>query len=108
MNVGHATEIFCSPPSTGHESNNLSPYLREGVVKRMMVPVADTVEKGVKSVMFPTRDTAVRSLLILTAVVTLDVRKLLESYGTRKILTAHLFVKALGLPAFVPCRGVTQ
>ena len=39
-------------------ANKLSPYLREKVVKRMMVHVADTVEKGVKSVMFPTRDTA--------------------------------------------------
>ena len=40
-------------------ANNLSPYLREKVVKRMMVHVADAEEKGVKLVMFPTRDTAV-------------------------------------------------
>ena len=40
-------------------ANKLSPYLREKVVIRMMVRVADAVEKEVKSVMFPTRDTAV-------------------------------------------------
>ena len=40
-------------------ANKLSPYLREKVVKRMMVHVADAVEKRFKSVMFPTRDTAV-------------------------------------------------
>ena len=50
----HNTEIFCSPPATVHGSNKLSPYLREEVVKRMMVHVGDTVEKSFKSVMFPT------------------------------------------------------
>ena len=40
-------------------ANKLSPHLREKVFKKMMVHVADAVEKGVKSVMFPTRDTAV-------------------------------------------------
>ena len=40
-------------------ANKLSPYLREKVVKRMMVHVANAVEKEVKSGMFPTRDTAV-------------------------------------------------
>ena len=48
------------------------------------------------------------SLLVLTAVVTLNVRELLVSYGTGKILTARLFVKSLGPSAFVPCRGATQ
>ena len=57
MNV-HNTEIFCSPPATGHGSKKLSPYLGEEVVKRMMVHVAGAVEKSLKSVMFPTRDTA--------------------------------------------------
>ena len=40
-------------------ANKLLPYLREKVVKRMMVHVTDAVEKGIKSVMFSTRDTAV-------------------------------------------------
>ena len=40
-------------------ANKRSPYLGEKVVIRMMVHVADAVEKEVKSVMFPTRDTAV-------------------------------------------------
>ena len=50
----HITEIFCSPPATGHGRNKPSPYLRQEGVKRMMVYVADAVEKGIKSVMFPT------------------------------------------------------
>ena len=33
--------------------------MREKVAKRIMVHVADAVEKGVKSVMFPTRNTSV-------------------------------------------------
>ena len=48
------TETFCSPPASGHGSNKLSPYLREEVVKRIMVHVADAVEKGLTSVMFTT------------------------------------------------------
>ena len=52
----HDTKMFCSPSAI---ANKLSPYLREKVVKRMMVHVADAAKKGVKSVMFPTRDMAV-------------------------------------------------
>ena len=49
------SEIFCFSPSTGHGSNKLSPpHLGEEVVKRMLVHVADAVEKGLKSVTFPT------------------------------------------------------
>ena len=54
----HNTKIFFSSPATGHGSNKLSPYLREEVVKRMKVHVADALEKGLKPIMFPTRDTA--------------------------------------------------
>ena len=62
----HDTEIFCSPPATSHGSNKLSPYLREEVVKRMMIHVTDAAEKDIKSVMVPTRYTAV-VVLALTA-----------------------------------------
>ena len=60
----------------------------------MMVHVADTVEKGHKSVMFPIRDAAV-VVLGLTAVISRDG----ILYGTGKILIAHFYV---------PHQGVTQ
>ena len=41
----HDTEIFCSPPATAYGSNKLSPQLGEEVVKRIMVHMADAVEK---------------------------------------------------------------
>ena len=62
----------------------------------MMFRVADAGEKGHKSVMFLTRNTAVVVLALLLWSPTLDVQEHLVSYGTGKILTAHLFVKALG------------
>ena len=89
-------------------ANKLSPYLREKVVKRMMVHVSDAVGKGVKSVMFPTRDTAVVTVSSIT-VVTLDASGTFGVLiGTGKILTVHLFVKSLSLSAVVPGRGATQ
>ena len=50
----HNTEIFCSPSATDHGSKKLSPHLHKEIVKRMVVRVADTVEKALKSVMFLT------------------------------------------------------
>ena len=84
----------------------MSPYLRE-VCTGIMIHVANAVEKGHKSVMSPTTDTGM-VVLALTAVVTLDMKERLMSDGRGKFLTAHLFVKALGPPAFVPRRGATH
>ena len=61
---------------------------------RMMVHVADAVEKGHMSVMIRTTDTDVIALAV-AAVVSLDLNELWESYETgknHKILPAHLLV----------------
>ena len=75
----HNTEIFCSLTAT------LLPHLHEEVVKRMMVHVADAVEKTLKWVMFPTVSSNCCSHSTCEG-----------TFG--KILTARLFFKALGLP----------
>ena len=88
-------------------ANKLSPHLREKVVKRMMVHVADTVEKGFKSVMFPTRDTAV-------VTVSSNCCGHFRCEGTfgvlwdRKDPNCTSVVKSFGLSAVVPCRGAIQ
>ena len=49
--------VLYSPPAT--ESSRLSPYSHEEADTRMMVHVADEVEKGHKSVIIRTTDTDV-------------------------------------------------
>ena len=69
-------------------SMELLPYLREKIVMRMMVYLADAVEKGAKSVTFLTRYTVSSTCCVhFRCEGTFRV-----SYETGKILTAHLFV----------------
>ena len=92
----NGTGILCSSPVT--EVKKLSSCSHEEADTRMIVHVADAVEKGHKSVMIRTADTDV-VVLTVTAVVTLDLNEHWDSYGTgknHKILPAHLFAKALG------------
>ena len=107
----NGTGILCSPPVT--EVRKLSSCWHEEEDTRMIVHVADAVEKGHKSVVIRTADTDV-VVLAVTAVVALDLNELWVSYGTgknHKILPAHLFAKALGpskskcLPVFHALTG---
>ena len=87
--------------------NKLSPDLREKVVKRMTVHVTDAVEKGVKSVMFLTRDRAV----VTVSSNCWGHSRCEGTFGVlwdRKDPNCTSVVKSFGLSAVVPCRGATE
>ena len=81
-----------------HTSEKLSPCSHEEADTRMMVHVADAVDKGHNSIMIRTVDTDV-VVLAVAGVHTLGIKELWVSFGTgknHKILPTHRYASALG------------
>ena len=93
--VTNGKDVLCYPST--YTSEKLSPCSHEEADTRMMVHVADAVEKGQTSIMIRTVDTDV-VVLTVAAVHTLGIKELWVSFGTgknHKILPTHRYISAL-------------
>ena len=89
-------DVLCYPST--YTSEKLSPCSYEEADIRMMVHIADAVDKGHNSIMIRTVDTDV-VVLAVAAVHTLGIKELWVSFGTgknHKILPTHRYSSALG------------
>ena len=94
--VTNGKDVLCYLST--YTSERLSPCSHEEADTRMMVHVADAVDKGHNSIMIHTVDTDV-VVLAVAAVHTLGIKELWVSFGTgtnHKILPTHRYASALG------------
>jgi len=94
--VTNGKDVLCYPST--YTSEKLSPCSHEEADIRMMVHIADAVDKGHNSIMIRTVDTDV-VVLAVAAVHTLGIKELWVSFGTgknHKILPTHRYSSALG------------
>ena len=89
--VTHGKDVFCYPST--YSSKKLSPCSHKEVDTRMIVHVADAVDKGHTSIMIRTVDTDV-VILAVAAVHTLGIKEVWVSFGTgknQKMLPTHQY-----------------
>ena len=94
--VTNGKDVLCYPST--YTSEKLSPCSHEEADIRMMVHIADAVDKGHNSIMIRTVDTDV-VVLAVAAVHTLGIKELWVSFETgknHKILPTHRYSSALG------------
>ena len=94
--VTNGKGVLCYPST--YTSEKLSPCSHEEADTRMMVHVADAVDKGHNSIIIRTVDTDV-VVLAVAAVHTLGIKEIWVSFGTGKnhrILPTHRYASALG------------
>ena len=93
--VTNGKDVLCYPST--YTSEKLSPYSHEEADTRMMVHVADAVDKGHNSIMIRTVGTDV--VVLAAAVHSLGIKELWVSFGTgknHKIVPTHRYASALG------------
>ena len=93
--VTNSKDVLCYPST--YTTEKLSPCSHEEADTRMIVHVADAVDKGRNSTMIRTVDTDV-AVLAVAAVHTLGIKELWVSFGTgknHKILPTHCYASAL-------------